>query len=134
MTDPSARKQVDRFGIILVEGFFDVAALVSAGCLNVGALMGAHITTEQIDRLKSIASHVAIKGIKLFPDRDDAGRKGAQRAVSLLNQNGFTVKVFDWEQRFDRPGCPPTRIIPEIKDPADLSGIQIKYLRKRGII
>ncbi|MCD6295436.1 MAG: IS21 family transposase [Deltaproteobacteria bacterium] len=134
LTDPSAKKQIERFGIILVEGFFDVAALVSAGCLNVGALMSAHITSEQIDRLNFIASHMAIKGINLFLDRDEAGRKGTQRAVSLLKQNGFTVKVFDWEQQFDRPGCPPTRIIPEIKDPADLSGIQINYLRKRGVI
>jgi len=92
------------------------------------------ITIEQIDRLKSIASHVAIKEIKLFLDRDDAGRKGTQRAISLLTQNGFIVKVFDWEQQFDRPGCPPTRIKPSIKDPADLSGSQIKYLRNQGII
>jgi transposase/5S rRNA maturation endonuclease (ribonuclease M5) len=132
--DPSAREQEERYGLILVEGFFDVAALVSSGCLNVGALMGAHITTEQIDRLKFIASHVAIKEIKLFLDRDDAGRKGTQRAVSLLTQNGFIVKIFDWEQQFDRPGCPPARINSSIKDPADLSESQIKYLRKQGII
>ena len=134
LMDPLAREQVERFGLILVESFFDVAALVSSGCLNVGALMGALITTEQIDRLKFIASHVAIKKIKLFLDRDDAGRKGTQRAVSLLTQNGFIVKVFDWEQPFARPGCPPARIKPSIKDPADLSGSQIKYLRKQGII
>jgi len=134
LMDPSAREQAERFGLILVEGFFDVAALVSSGCLNVGALMGAHITTEQIDRLKFIASHVAIKEIKLFLDRDDAGRKGTQRAVSLLKQNGFVVKGFDWEQQIDRPGCPSARIKPSIKDPADLSGSQIKYLRKQGII
>lgn len=134
LTDPLAREQVERFGLVLVEGFFDVAALVSAGCLNVGALMGAHITAEQIDRLKFIASHVHIKEIKLFLDRDDAGHKGSRRAVSLLKQNGFTVKVFDWEQKFERPGCLPTRIKPLIKDPADMSEAQFKYLRKREII
>ncbi len=134
LMDPLARKQVERFGLVLVEGFFDVAALVSAGCLNVGALMGAHITSEQIDKLNFIASHMAIKGISLFLDRDEAGCKGTQRAVSLLKQNGFTVKIFDWDQKFERPGCPPVGINPEIKDPADLSGNQIKYLRKQGII
>jgi len=134
LMDPSARAQVERFGLVLVEGFFDVAALVSAGCLNVGALMGAHITVEQIDRLKFIASHVAIREINLFLDRDKAGRKGTQKAVSLLKQNGFNVKVFDWEQEFERPGCPPTRIKPLIKDPADMSDAQIKYLRKQEII
>jgi len=134
LTDPLAREQVKRFGLILVEGFFDVAALVSAGCLNVGALMGAHITVEQIDKLKFIASQVPIKEITLFLDRDKAGRKGSRRAVSLLTKNGFTVKIFDWEQQFDRPGCPPVRIKPLIKDPADMSGSQFKYLRKNEII
>ena len=134
LTDPLARQQVERFGLVLVEGFFDVAALVSAGCLNVGALMGAHITPGQIDRLKFIASHMAIGEITLFLDRDEAGRKGAKKALSLLEQNGFTVKVFDWDQKFERPGCPPVGINPLIKDPADMSGAQIKYLRKNGII
>jgi len=134
LTDPSAREQVERFGLILVEGFFDVAALVSAGCLNVGALMGSHITSGQIDRLKFMASHVAIGEITLFLDRDEAGRKGMLRAASLLTQNGFAVKVFDWDRKFERPGCLPVGISPLIKDPADMSGAQIKYLRKHEII
>jgi len=96
--------------------------------------MGAHITVEQIDKLKFIASQVPIKEITLFLDRDKAGRKGSRRAVSLLTKNGFTVKIFDWEQQFDRPGCPPVRIKPLIKDPADMSGSQFKYLRKNEII
>ena len=134
LTDPLAKEQTERFGLVLVEGFFDVAALVSAGCLNVGALMGAHITTEQIDKLKFIASHMPIKVIKLFLDRDEAGRKGTQKAVLLLKENGFTVKMFDWDQKFERPGCPPVGIKPLIKDPADMSDAQLKYLRKQEII
>jgi hypothetical protein len=134
LTDPLAREQVARFGLVLVEGFFDVAVLVSAGCLNVGALMGAHITAEQIDRLKFIATHMAIGVIKLFLDRDEAGAKGTRRAVSLLKQNGFSVKVFDWDQKFERAGCPPVGIKPLIKDPADMSESQLKYLRKHEII
>ncbi|MFH2092729.1 MAG: IS21 family transposase [Pseudomonadota bacterium] len=134
LTDPFAREQIDRFGLVLVEGFFDVATLVSAGCLNVGALLGAHISTEQVDRLKWLASHMEIKTINLFLDRDEAGRKGTIRAVALLKQNGFAVKMFDWDQKFERPGCLPLGINPLIKDPADLSLAQIKYLRKNEII
>ncbi|MCP4627013.1 MAG: IS21 family transposase [bacterium] len=134
LMDPSAQEQVKRFGLVLVEGFFDVAALVSAGCLNAGALMGAHITAEQIDRLKFICSQAPIPEIKLFLDRDEPGRKGARKAVSLLKQNGFVVKVFDWDQKFERPGCPPVRIGPLIEDPSDMSDAQLKYLRKHGII
>lgn len=134
LTDPLAKEQLERFGLVLVEGFFDVAALVSAGCLNVGALMGAHISAAQIDRLKFIASHVPIRKITLFFDRDEAGRNGTCRALSLLKQNGIDVKAFDWDQKFERPGCPPARIKPLIKDPADMSGAQLKYLRKQEII
>ena len=49
--DKEARGQLSKFGLILVEGFFDVAKLVQAGCRNVGALMGTSISAEQIERL-----------------------------------------------------------------------------------
>jgi len=134
LCDPLAREQVDCFGLVLVEGFFDVAALVSAGCLNVGALMGSHITSGQIDKLKFMASHLAIREITLFLDRDEAGQKGTRRAVALLEQQGFAVKTFDWDRKFERPGCPPVGINPLFKDPADMSEAQLKYLRKQKII
>jgi len=134
LLDPLAREQVEHFGLVLVEGFIDVAALVSAGCFNAGGLMGSHITIEQVYRLKFLASHITIKEINLFLDRDEAGYKGTRRAVSLLKQNGFAVREFDWDQKFERPGCLPVGIKPLIKDPADMSGAQIKYLRKHKII
>jgi len=134
LMDAAATEQVKKFGLILVEGFFDVAALVEVGCLNVGALMGAHITTEQIDRLKFINAHVPVPRITLFLDRDEAGRQGTKRAALLLEQNGFVVTAFDWDQVFTRPGLPPCRIGPHIKDPGDLSFTQIKWLRKQGMI
>ncbi|MCK5784239.1 MAG: IS21 family transposase [Desulfobacterales bacterium] len=134
LLDSLAKAQVERFGLILVEGFFDVAALVSAGCLNAGALMGLYITVEQVSRLKFLASQMTIGKINLFLDRDEAGQKGSMKAASLLKKNGFTVKEFDWNQKFERPGCQPVGIKPLIKDPADMSCAQLNYLRKRGII
>jgi transposase len=134
LMDPAATEQVKEFGLVLVEGFFDVAALVEAGCLNVGALMGAHITAEQIDRLKFINAHAPVPRITLFLDRDEAGRQGTKRAAALLEKNGFVVTSFDWDQVFTRQELPPCRIGPHIKDPGDLSFTQIKWLRKQGII
>lgn len=134
LMDHAAQEQVKEFGLILVEGFFDVAALVEVGCLNVGALMGAHITAEQIDRLKFINAHVPVPRITLFLDRDDAGRQGTKRAALLLEQSGFVVTTFDWDQVFTRRGLPPCRIGPHIKDPGDLSFTQIKWLRKQRMI
>jgi 5S rRNA maturation endonuclease (ribonuclease M5) len=134
LMDPAAKEQVKAFGLILVEGFFDVAALVEAGCLNVGALMGAHITAEQVDRLNFINAHVPVPRITLFLDRDEAGRQGTKRAAELLEHQGFVVTAFDWEQVFPRHGLPPCRIGSSIKDPGDMSFTQIKWLRKRGMI
>jgi DNA primase len=134
LLDPKAREQVEQYGLTLVEGFFDVAVLVSAGCLNVGALMGAHMAVEQVHQLKRLASHMNISRINLFLDRDEAGSKGTQAAVSILTHHGFTVNVFDWNHLFSRPGCPPVGIKPDIKDPADMSETQLKYLRKQGMI
>ena len=134
LLDPLAREQVKRYGLTLVEGFFDVAALVSAGCLNAGAIMGAHISMEQIYRLNFFTSHMEISCINLFLDRDEPGQKGAQRAALLLERYGFAVKIFDWNYNFGRPGGPSIRISPDIKDPADMSTVQLNYLRKQGMI
>jgi len=96
--------------------------------------MGAHITAEQIDRLKFISAHAHVPRITLFLDRDEAGRQGTQRAAALLEQNGFVVTAFDWDHVFTRPGLSPCRIGPHIKDPGDMSFTQIKWLRKQGMI
>ena len=39
LLDEEAWRQANKFGLILVEGFFDVAKLVEADCRNIGALM-----------------------------------------------------------------------------------------------
>ena len=105
-----------------------------ADCLNAGALMGAHLAVEQVLQLRFLASHMDINKVNLFLDRDEAGSKGTRAAASLLTHHGFTVNVFDWNHRFIRPGCPPAGIKPDIKDPADMSETQLKYLRKQGMI
>jgi transposase len=123
LLDPRSRYQVEHFGLVLVEGFFDVAALVGSGLLNVGALMGAQITDKQVTRLKFIGSRVAIPQITLFLDRDEAGIAGSEKALSLLRNNGFSVDVFDWSQASEMT-----------KDPGDMSATQLKWLRKERII
>jgi len=134
LMDPAATEQMKELGLILVEGFFDVAALVDAGCLNVAALMGAHITAEQIGRLRFINAHAPIPRITLLLDRDETGRQGTKEAAAHLAQSGFAVNAFDWNQPFNRPGLPPCRIGEHINDPGDLSLTQIKWLRKQGLI
>jgi DNA primase len=121
--DPEAGRQMSTFGLVLVEGFFDVAKLVESGCRNVGALMGAHISTEQIERLTWIRSQIGFHRIVLFLDRDEAGQKGVRRAFDLLRQHDFEVSVFDWDRN---------QISKTVKDPADMPVEQLQLLRVQG--
>jgi DNA primase len=125
LLDREAARQANTFGLVLVEGFFDVAKLVEAGCRNVGALMGAYITAEQIERLEWIRSRIGFSHIVLFLDRDEAGRKGACRAFELLRQHSLHVSVFDWDRN-------PIPIADSVKDPADMSVEQLQLLRVQG--
>jgi len=134
LLDPEARQQVARFGLVLVEGFFDVAALIESGCLNVGALMGSHMTEEQMIRVKFISSHVPIPKVTVFLDRDEAGIAGTEKAVALLQSNGFSAKSFDWNQVFKQSGADLVEIPTAIRDPGDMSVRQLQWLRRQGRI
>jgi 5S rRNA maturation endonuclease (ribonuclease M5) len=134
LLDEEAGRQARAFGLVLVEGFFDVAKLVEAGCRNVCALMGAHITAEQIERLTWIRSRIGFARIVLFLDRDNAGRNGAIQAFERLRQHNFEVSVFDWDQNTPA-GVDGAEPIPDsIKDPADMSVEQLQRLRGQGLI
>ncbi|MFH0784447.1 MAG: DNA primase [Pseudomonadota bacterium] len=65
--------------VVLVEGNFDLIALVAHGCNNVAAPLGTALTREQLRLLKRFAEKVTL----LF-DGDVAGRKAAVRAVPLF--------------------------------------------------
>ena len=134
LLDAPARQQVERFGLVLVEGFFDVATLIDSGCLNVGALMGSHMTEEQIARVKFISSHVPIPKITVFLDRDEAGIAGTEKAVALLRSNGFSAEAFDWNQTSEPSGADLVKVPVTIRDPGDMSVRQLQWLRTQGRI
>ena len=132
--DKNIHCQLKEFGLILVEGFFDVVSLVEAGFLNVGALMGSQISKDQIARLKLIAANVEIPKITVFLDRDNAGYEGAQKTNSLLNNSGFQVDIFNWEQTFFNSKMQEVKIPEKIKDPGDMSANQLQWLRGKNKI
>ena len=133
--DDVAKKQVNQFGLLLVEGFFDVAALVSSGIFNVGALMGSQLTQQQIEKIKLINKQVKLSKITVFLDRDEAGISGSEKAVILLRNNGFSAVSFDWEQMFNSPdSAKPERLSNNINDPGDMPPNLLKWLRKQGKI
>ena len=134
LLDEEACRQANTFGLILVEGFFDVAKLVEAGCRNVGALMGSVISAQQIQRLAWMRSRLRFPNILLFLDRDKPGRDGARQAQQRLRHQNLAVSVFDWDQKLPA-NSPIAQLISEsIQDPADMSVEQLRRLRSQGII
>jgi 5S rRNA maturation endonuclease (ribonuclease M5) len=132
--DKEARDQTGKFGLILVEGYFDVAKLVAAGCRNVGALMGSSISAEQIQRLLWICNRLQLPYILLFLDRDKAGQQAASKIQQQLGRHKLAVTVFDWNQKLSLNGQ-STEPIPQcIQDPADMTVDQLRALRSQGII
>ncbi|TNF46177.1 IS21 family transposase [bacterium] len=134
LLEQEARDQANKFGLILVEGFFDVAKLVEAGCRNVGALMGTTISAEQIERLAWIRTRVRFPHILLFLDRDQAGRDGLRKVRQRLRHQDLPIRAFDWNQEVSCNGQAPEPIPESIQDPADMSVKQLRSLRRQGII
>lgn len=128
LLDQEAWRQANKFGVILVEGFFDVAKLVEAGCRNVVALMGSTISTEQVERLVWIRTLVRCPRILLFLDRDQAGQSGCRQVQERLQHHDLDVEVFEWDQLRPWPGKTT------VQDPADMSVEQIQALRGQGIL
>jgi DNA primase len=134
LLDEEAWRQANKFGLILTEGFFDVAKLVEAGCRNVVALMGSTISTEQVERLAWIRARVRFPHILLFLDRDQAGQGAVRQVRRRLRSHGFAVTVFDWHQWVSCNGQEAEPIADSVQDPADMSVEQLRTLRKQGIL
>ena len=87
-------KKSKRPNIILCEGNIDVITLHQAGFDNAVAAMGAVLTTEQ-SRLLSRYT----KELVLCYDNDTAGQLATQKAIALLENSEFTVRVLQLPRR-----------------------------------
>lgn len=74
--------------LILAEGYMDVIALHQAGFQNTVATLGTALTSQQSTLIKRYADEVVISY-----DSDEAGRKAAARAISLLRNAGLLIRV-----------------------------------------
>ena len=87
-------KKSKRPNIILCEGNIDVVTLHQAGFDNAVASMGTALTTEQIRLLGRYT-----KELVLCYDNDNAGQLATQRALEMLNNTEFTVRVLKLPRR-----------------------------------
>ncbi len=74
--------------IILCEGYMDVIAMHQAGFTNAVATLGTAITSEHA----RVVSRYA-KRAYLAYDSDEAGRKAADKAMTMLNEVGVETKI-----------------------------------------
>ena len=74
--------------VVLVEGYFDHVALLSAGVEETVASMGTALTPEQAEKLHRLAPNVVV-----CYDGDAAGRAATRGALALLLAQGFTARV-----------------------------------------
>ena len=87
-------KNTKRGSIILVEGNVDVVTLHQAGFDNAVASMGTSLTTEQTRLISRYAKEIVI-----CYDNDPAGKKATERALDLLKNSEFSVRVLKLPDR-----------------------------------
>lgn len=103
--------------LIIVESPLDVLRLHAMGYVNVVALYGAHMDSEQAERIMEKFSKVI-----LFFDDDEAGRKGVSKALTLLK--GMTVHVFAYTEPL-RLGTYYVHAKVSDRDPGDLDKSEV---------
>ncbi len=74
--------------LILCEGYMDVIALHQAGFGSAVAALGTSFTSDHANLIARYADEVV-----LIFDSDDAGQKGASRAIGLLRKTGVRIRV-----------------------------------------
>ena len=74
--------------IILVEGYMDMISIYQAGFVNVVAGLGTAFNNDHARTLRKLAESVI-----LLYDSDEAGTRAALRAIPVLVNNGFEVRV-----------------------------------------
>ena len=87
-------KKTKRSNIILCEGNLDIVTLHQAGFDNAVASMGTALTVEQTRLLSRFT-----KELVLCYDNDNAGKIATERALQILNNSEFTVRVLQLPRR-----------------------------------
>ena len=93
--------------LILTEGYMDTISLHQAGIDCAVASCGTALTAEQAQLLARYTKEVVI-----CRDNDEAGRKAAQRDITVLEKTGLSVKVLqmrdakDADEYINRFGAP----------------------------
>ncbi|KPA16084.1 integrase [Candidatus Magnetomorum sp. HK-1] len=116
--------QVEKYGLVIVEGCFDVAKLYEAGIYNVVSTLTASLSDKQIDKIEFIQSKIKIPEIKIWFDNDEAGKMGTQKAIEKLKGFDIPFRPIEWNQLKSE----------NKKDACDFSVDELKQFRQLGLI
>lgn len=84
-----AKDAIEKSGrAVLVEGYLDVIACHRSGVLEAVASLGTSLAQEQARVLSRLAKEVVI-----LYDADEAGQKAAERATTILREEGLKVGI-----------------------------------------
>lgn len=81
----------EREAVFIVEGYFDLLAMVQHGFPNCVATLGTALTVEHVKILRSLIGQNGT--VKLVFDSDDAGLKAAERSVSVFDKGYVDAQI-----------------------------------------
>ncbi len=90
------RRQKSIKSAVIVEGYMDVVSMFAGGVKSVVASLGTALTREQAVLLKRYTSDVFIAY-----DGDEAGEIATQKAMGILEAEGFSVRVIRFNDGMD---------------------------------
>ncbi len=114
---------------LLVEGQMDCISVSLAGIQNVIATSGTAFTEQQVAILKRHTSNVIVNF-----DPDTAGAKAAEKSISLLTEEGFSIKIVTLEGGLDPDRFIRERGVDAYKEALRESRRQADYLIERARI
>jgi hypothetical protein len=97
LRDEQFAESLERFGILLVEGFTDSLAMRSRGVLSL-AMMSNRITDEQIKRLAGYAREHGYNRVGVMHDADTPGDDGAKETLWRLHEEDINAYLV-WSRR-----------------------------------
>jgi len=92
LDQPELQESLQQYGLLIVEGFWDVLRLRELGIASVG-IMSNHITGEQVCRIVRMAQARAAGRVGIMFDANVHGDEGAKEAFWELAQTGLDVKL-----------------------------------------
>jgi DNA primase len=112
---------------LLVEGQMDCISVFLAGIGNVIATSGTAFTEQQVAILKRHTSNVIVNF-----DPDAAGANAAEKSISLLTEEGFTIKIVTLEGGLDPDRFVRERGVEAYKEAIRGARRQADYLIERA--